>query len=131
MSDYVTKDAVQRVITNSAAKLYITGQISKEESPKLVAYVLSAVEKMPGTVIKQKWAKWLMQDDGDSLFYRCSSCMKAQSGNFTEIWLGYYHFCPNCGATMVDPDFCEDCPYDKCSIPEIGSCDVVTKDDDS
>ena len=23
---------------------------------------------------------------------------------------------------------CEDCPYDKCSIPEIGSCEVADKD---
>ena len=23
---------------------------------------------------------------------------------------------------------CEDCPYDECSIPKIGSCDVADKD---
>ena len=99
MSDYVTKDAVQRVITNSAAKLYMTGQISKEESPKLVAYILSAVEKMPGVdVVERKSGKWMPIYDGNELgeVYQsgvyCSEC--------DEELQSEPNFCPNCGSSM-------------------------------
>lgn len=101
MSDYVTKDAVQRVITHSAAKLYMTGQISKEESPKLVAYVLNAVEKMPGINLpEQKCGVWNPYDDGDGFGYQCSACQKVTYGCSLEIFVGDFKFCPCCGASM-------------------------------
>ena len=109
MSDYVTKDAVQRVITNSAAKLYMTGQISKEESPKLVAYILSAVERMPGIdVVERKHGKWEEVADPDDIYVECecSECNK----RFNKVFGGKplqwkpYNFCPNCGADMRQKD---------------------------
>ena len=101
MSDYVTKDAVQRVITNSAAKLYMTGQISKEESPKLVAYILSAVEKMPGVdVVEQKHGSWWKTEDelGEALM--CSECLEEFFSEDPDFPRGV-NYCPNCGARMV------------------------------
>lgn len=105
MSDYVTKDAVQRVITNSAAKLYMTGQISKEESPKLVAYILSAVEKMPGVdVVEQKHGEWLDVQDPLDIYVECecSLCHERYfklSNSKDFRWIPF-NYCPNCGADM-------------------------------
>ena len=105
MSDYVTKDAVQRVITNSAAKLYMTGQISKEESPKLVAYILSAVEKMPGIdVVERKHGKWLDVQNPLDIYVECecSLCRERYfklSNSKDFRWIPF-NYCPNCGADM-------------------------------
>lgn len=45
--------------------------------------------------------RWVHCDDG-SISYRCSLCGKHQYGNYSEIFSGEFHFCPNCGASMSE-----------------------------
>ena len=50
---------------------------------------------------EQKTGKWIHEDDG-SASYRCSECGKHQYGNYSEIFMGVFHFCPNCGASRSE-----------------------------
>ena len=133
-NEYVTKDAVQRVITNAATQLYITGQISKEESPKLVAYILHKVEQMTtADVAKRKHGKWLT----NGYFAECSECkyefvFDDYLPDVSMVEDLHMNFCPNCGADMRQDPLaekpCDGCDYDKCTIAETGSCDEARMD---
>ena len=112
MSDYIKReDAVLAIV----AFLRFTQPMARrivDEIPSADVVDRESYESMERTVQKitdaiakteQKHGKWIKEDDG-SLFYRCSACGKAQYGNFSEIWMGEYHFCPNCGASMESPE---------------------------
>lgn len=47
-----------------------------------------------------KEGEWIEQDDGDSIFFKCSVCGKIQYNVLLEMMQGEYHYCPNCGAKM-------------------------------
>ena len=47
-----------------------------------------------------KDGEWIEQDDGDSIFFKCSVCGKIQYNVLLEMMQGEYHYCPNCGAKM-------------------------------
>ena len=46
--------------------------------------------------------EWLW--DSDDAVYHCSLCHFNAYGNTGEILSGEYHYCPNCGADMLEAD---------------------------
>ena len=61
--------------------------------------VCKAINYLESVKPERKTGKWIHFDDG-SASYRCSICGKHQYGNYSEIFSGEFHFCPNCGARM-------------------------------
>lgn len=62
--------------------------------------MVAALTDLPPSDVVEVWhGKWVHCDDG-SLSWRCSVCGKHAYGNYTEVFSGEYHFCPNCGARM-------------------------------
>ena len=47
-----------------------------------------------------KEGEWIEQDDGNSIYHKCSVCGKNQYNVLLEMMQGDYHYCPNCGAKM-------------------------------
>ena len=47
-----------------------------------------------------KEGEWIEQDDGNSIYHKCSVCGKNQYNVLLEMMQGDYHYCPNCGARM-------------------------------
>lgn len=47
--------------------------------------------------VAQRMGEWIYEGSGS---FSCSECGKHQHGSFSEIYLGEFHFCPNCGAKM-------------------------------
>lgn len=105
MSDYISREDALHAI----GKAY--GDIAEAEDNvrdlpaadvvgrELYQRALSDVVRLTVEGVKRKHGEWIEEDEG-SLFFRCSNCGKAQGGNFSEIFSGEYHFCPNCGADM-------------------------------
>lgn len=64
---------------------------------------LTSIEVNEGGIVgkftERKKGEWIHCDDG-SVSYRCSVCGKHAYGNYSEIFSGEYHYCPNCGAEM-------------------------------
>ena len=48
----------------------------------------------------QKEGKWIEQDNGNSIYFKCSVCGKNQYNVLLEMMQGEYRYCPNCGARM-------------------------------
>lgn len=44
----------------------------------------------------QRTGRWIWDDEG----YHCSECFYHAYGNTSEVMLGDFKFCPNCGAEM-------------------------------
>lgn len=121
--DYISRDDAIHLACDACNHLF-----GNEPCEPNDCNIMRSLKEHPAAnVVEQKQGHWIEEDDG-SLFYRCSVCGKAQGGNFTEIWMGEFHFCPNCGSSMVNTEFCNDCPYETCSISEIGSCVVADKE---
>ena len=57
-----------------------------------------AIEALQAQLPKR--GEWVEQDDGDSIFHKCSVCGKNQYNVLLEMMQGEYHYCPNCGAKM-------------------------------
>lgn len=47
-----------------------------------------------------KEGEWIEQDNGNSIYHKCSVCGKNQYNVLLEMMQGDYHYCPNCGAKM-------------------------------
>lgn len=47
-----------------------------------------------------KEGEWIENDEGDSIYFKCSVCGKNQYNVLLEMMQGEYHYCPNCGARM-------------------------------
>ncbi len=57
------------------------------------AKVSGIIEHVPSA---QRTGRWIWDDEG----YHCSECFYHAYGNTSEVMLGDFKFCPNCGAEM-------------------------------
>ena len=71
--------------------------------------ILKAVQKNSGINFRlwqeaeaqmPKEGEWIEQDNGNSIYFKCSVCGKNQYNVLLEMMQGEYHYCPNCGAKM-------------------------------
>lgn len=59
------------------------------------------IERQPTVdAVDVKHGEWIEQDDGNSIYHKCSVCGKNQYNVLLEMMQGDYHYCPNCGAKM-------------------------------
>ena len=81
---------------------YGKGFFCQEVLLRDAADALEAAEKRIEELEAQlpKDGEWIEQDDGDSIFFKCSVCGKIQYNVLLEMMQGEYHYCPNCGAKM-------------------------------
>lgn len=47
-------------------------------------------------IIEKRTGRWIWDDEG----YHCTECFYHAYGNTSEVMLGDFKFCPNCGAKM-------------------------------
>ena len=96
MSDLIDRRVAIEALKREAS----CGDRDCEKGLMIAADIL---ELLPSAQPERKKGKWIHYDDG-SVSYRCSICGKHQYGNFSEIFFGEFHYCPNCGAKMEDED---------------------------
>lgn len=63
------------------------------------ADALEAADKRIAELMPKE-GEWMEQDDGNSIYHKCSVCGKNQYNVLLEMMQGDYHYCPNCGARM-------------------------------
>lgn len=59
--------------------------------------VASMLSDLPSA---QRTGRWIWDDEG----YHCSECFYHAYGNTSEVMMGDFKFCPNCGCAMEGED---------------------------
>ena len=65
-------------------------------------FLHAEVEKMPSVQPKRKMGVWITEICNNKEHYSCSNCLHIVD------YEPCYHYCPNCGAKMVEPQESED-----------------------
>ena len=92
MSDLIDRQA--------AIDAVLADVIERDRPPVEVKYWNMGLERasiiLGNLPSAQRTGRWIWDDEG----YHCSECFYHAYGNTSEVMLGDFKFCPNCGARM-------------------------------
>lgn len=86
MSDLIDRQAVDKIIND------LLENNNLQASPS-VWHGLHMIKQLPSA---QRTGRWIWDDEG----YHCTECFYHAYGNTSEVMLGDFKFCPNCGCAM-------------------------------
>lgn len=93
MTDYCKADLMLDAADAFEAAEKRIAELEKQHGNQLTRNVMLTAQ-LP------KEGVWIEQDDGNSIYHKCSVCGKNQYNVLLEMMQGDYHYCPNCGARM-------------------------------